>query len=319
VSPDSEPQFRVLLAQGIPAVVDIDCRKMQGGWTPRDFIRCFGDRKITVVNAETNLSSPSTVKAFFEQFGQERPFKEALKLKDWPPEKDFRAEFSDHYESFIDAVPFPDMTRPDGVMNMRSHYPKNGVVPDLGPKMYNAFGNEDDENKKGSTRLHMDATDAVNIMAHAELHPDGRLGAAKWDIFTRDSIPKLRTFLRIEGGFEGVGDPIHSQSIYLTPSLLRRLSTDYGIRPYTLYQNPGQAVFIPSGCPHQVSNRNDAVKVACDFLSMENLRVTEWVSQDFRHHRLAGGSTLDVLQLHPTLWYTWKALCQLHDASPPVD
>ncbi|KAI0055386.1 hypothetical protein BV25DRAFT_1775028, partial [Artomyces pyxidatus] len=301
----TEPQFCSLLAQGIPIVVDVDRKKLQGGWTPRDFIRRFGDRKITVVNAQTNRSSPSTVKSFFEQFGQQRRSGEILKLKDWPPEKDFRVEFVDHYESFVDAVPYPDTTRPDGVLNMRSHYPQNGVVPDLGPKMYNAFGTEEGENGNGSTRLHMDVTDAVNIMAHAEPFPDGRPGAARWDIFPHRSVSKLRDFLRVHGGFQGIGDPIHSQTIYLTPALLKTLAETHGVQPYTIYQTSGQAVYIPAGCPHQVSNQTDAVKVACDFLSMENLPVTEWLVHDYRRHRLAGGVAQDVLQLYPTLWYSW--------------
>jgi lysine-specific demethylase 3 len=30
------------------------------------------------------------------------------------------------------GVPFPDMTRLDGVLNMASHFPWNGISPDLG-------------------------------------------------------------------------------------------------------------------------------------------------------------------------------------------
>ncbi|KAI0063956.1 hypothetical protein BV25DRAFT_1800975, partial [Artomyces pyxidatus] len=319
LSCDSTAQFHSLLAQGIPIVVDVDRRKLQGGWTPRDFIKYFGDRRIKVVNAQTNHSFHSTVKAFFEQFGQSRASTEVLKLKDWPPEKNFRVAFSDHYESFVDSVPFPDTTRPDGTLNMRSHYPKNGVVPDLGPKMYNAFGTMEGENGNGSTRLHMDITDAVNIMAYAEPFPDGRPGSARWDIFPQASVGKLREFLRVHGGFKGVGDPIHSQTIYLTPTLLKTLEEQHGIRPYTIYQIPGQAVYIPAGCPHQVSNQTDAVKVACDFLSIENLSVTERLAHDFRRHRLAGGFAPDVLQLYPTLWYAWRALGLLYVALSPQD
>ncbi|KAI0057927.1 hypothetical protein BV25DRAFT_1811707 [Artomyces pyxidatus] len=313
IGPGAEAQFRSLLARGIPVVVDVEREKLQGGWHPRDFVRSYGNRKISVVNTETNVSTPSTVEAFFKQFGQERTSTDILKLKDWPPEKDFRTEFADHYQSFIDAVPFPDITRPDGVLNMRSHYPRNGVVPDLGPKMYNAFGTKHDNSHKGSTRLHLDVTDAVNIMAHSEPLPDGSPGVARWDLFPRESIAKLRDSLRAH--FSVVEDPIHSQNIYLTPDLLQKLAFEDGIRPYTIYQKPGQAIFVPAGCPHQVSNQSDAVKVACDFLSMENLGVSEWLSHDFRSHRLAGGTTQDVLQLQPTLWYAWQALNKLYDES----
>ncbi|KAI0060291.1 hypothetical protein BV25DRAFT_1807669 [Artomyces pyxidatus] len=309
IGPGAETQFRSLLRRGIPVVVDIGSAKLQGGWHPRDFVRSYGDLKILVVNTETNFSTKSTVKAFFEQFGQARTSTEVLKLKDWPPEKNFRTQFSDHYQSFLDAVPFPDITRPDGVLNMRSHYPKNGVIPDLGPKMYNAYGTEQDNEHKGSTRLHIDVTDAVNIMAHSESFPNGSPGTARWDLFPRESIGKLRESLRAQ--FSVTEDPVHSQNLYLTPNVLEKLAAEDGIKPFTIYQKPGQAVFIPAGCPHQVSNQTDAVKVACDFLSMENLAVSERLSHDFRRHRLAGGVAQDVLQLHPTLWYAWNGLREL--------
>jgi hypothetical protein len=40
--------------------------------------------------------------------------------------------FPELYAAFIDGVPFPDHTRPDGVRNLVSHFAKNGVIPDLG-------------------------------------------------------------------------------------------------------------------------------------------------------------------------------------------
>ncbi|KIK50826.1 hypothetical protein GYMLUDRAFT_142449, partial [Collybiopsis luxurians FD-317 M1] len=34
---------------------------------------------------------------------------------------------------------------------------------------------------------------------------------------------------------------------------------------------PGEAVFIPAGCAHQVCNLADCIKVAIDFISPENV------------------------------------------------
>lgn len=39
--------------------------------------------------------------------------------------------------------------------------------------------------------------------------------------------------------------------------------------PYTVYQNPGGAVFISAGCSHQVLNCSNSIKYAFDFLSPE--------------------------------------------------
>ena len=122
-----------------------------------------------------------------------------------------------------------------------------------GPKMYNAYGTLQDNKHHGSTRLHMDLTDAVNIMLWAAPLPDGRPGCALWHIFPADTSSRIRTFMKNEGQFNEPGDPIHSQSMYLTPGMLDILAVKYSVHPFTISQYPGEAVFIPAGCAHQVS------------------------------------------------------------------
>ena len=46
-------------------------------------------------------------------------------------------------------------------MNLASRFPKDLVNPDLGPKMYNAYASDDGINGQGTTKLHLDITDAV--------------------------------------------------------------------------------------------------------------------------------------------------------------
>jgi hypothetical protein len=53
-------------------------------------------------------------------------------LQDWPPQDNFRNVFPELYSAFVDAVPFPDHARPDGVRNLVSFFAQNGVIPDLG-------------------------------------------------------------------------------------------------------------------------------------------------------------------------------------------
>lgn len=57
-----------------------------------------------------------------------------------------------------------------------------------------------------------------------------------------------------------------------------------------------------------MSNQADAIKIACDFISIENLSATQQIANELREHRLAVGSGEDVLQLEPTLWYSWVGL-----------
>ena len=48
-------------------------------------------------------------------------------------------------------------------------------------------------------------------------------------------------------------DPIHGQQFYLDVNLRRQLFDEYGVKSYRVYQRPGDGVFIPAGCAHQVS------------------------------------------------------------------
>lgn len=179
----------------------------------------------------------------------------------------------------MDVVPFPDMSRLNGVLNVAAHLPDRGPMPDLGrllvassrllllilfigPKLYVAQGTFYDDDHSGSTVLHMDLTDAVNIMMWSAYDDTGSPGPAIWHIFPAEVSNKIRDFLRAEGGFSGSGDPIHSQSVCLIPRWLARLETEYEVRPYTIHQKPGEAVFIPAGCAHQVRPQHIDVAIS---------------------------------------------------------
>jgi hypothetical protein len=75
----------------------------------------------------------------------------------------------------------------------------------------------------------------------------------------------------------------------------------------------------------QVANYADAIKIACDFMSVDNLKRTERVAGELRRQRLAVLYGDDVLAFYLTLWYTWEALSpRLHtmpagvERDPPV-
>jgi [histone H3]-dimethyl-L-lysine9 demethylase len=85
----------------------------------------------------------------------------------------------------------PDVTRRDGVLNISSYSPNNYIKPDLGPKMYVAKATNVRKGSHGSTKLHMDIADAVNVMTYAKME-DGRDGLAAWDIFRAEDASKVR-------------------------------------------------------------------------------------------------------------------------------
>ena len=113
--------------------------------------------------------------------------------------------------------------------------------------MYIALAAKSD---RGTTNLHLDVTDAVNMMPWGKANEEA---CATWDIFPRESALQLREFLRLEYEVPMTIDPIHSQSIYLSDAALERLASETGVRPWRILQRVGDAVFIPAGCPHQVS------------------------------------------------------------------
>jgi lysine-specific demethylase 3 len=118
--------------------------------------------------------------------------------------------------------------------------------------MYNAFATVDTEGSKGSTRLHMDMADAVNIMVYAEQCSDGSPGGARWDLFRAEDAPVIRKFLRDRFNLADGLDPIHSQQFYLDKQLRTELYMKTGVRSHQVIQKQGEAVFIPAGCAHQV-------------------------------------------------------------------
>ena len=118
--------------------------------------------------------------------------------------------------------------------------------------MYIAYGSVEDNFHHGSTKLHIDMTDAVNIMVWVSNRKDQQQSYALWRIFPHDASSLICQFLRANTGFSGPGNPIHAQGTYFTEDMLAELEKQTGVRPFTIKQCIGDAIFIPAGCAHQV-------------------------------------------------------------------
>ncbi|TFY60066.1 hypothetical protein EVG20_g7560 [Dentipellis fragilis] len=298
--------FRQVWAEGTPFMVTGLLPKFQVQWQPDYFIQKHPVQMATVMDCQSDATKRMSVADFFKIFGNYEGRTQSWKLKDWPSSTDMKTSFPDLYEDFGRAVPMPSYCRRDGALNLASHFPSNTIAPDLGPKMYNAMSTEEKPGSKGSTRLHMDMADAVNIMLHAEPCPDGSPGVAAWDLFRWEDAAQLRKFLnkRFSNGGQA-HDPIHSQQIYLDSEMRKELFDDFGIKSYRVYQRPGEAVFIPAGCAHQVCNLADCIKVAIDFVSPENIERCEKLTGEFRMQNQSMAWREDMLQLRTMMWFAW--------------
>ncbi|KAI0714472.1 hypothetical protein C8T65DRAFT_573338 [Cerioporus squamosus] len=312
--PGQDTLFRSLWQLDIPIVVRGLHNRMQGSWTPESFVRTHGKETVTMIKGGGLPSEKVSVARFFEEFKRsDADRRHAVKVKDWPPSSSFQADFPQNYDAFMQAVPMQSYTRSNGYHNLIAHYGipparTHSLRPDVGtyggPKVYIATP---DLPREGSTRLHLDVTCAVNILSWTS-SGDLEATGAEWYIFDPRDLEQLRVYLRSKRPPDfkprsgDIEDPVHAQQTFVDEEMLGELAS-MGVRPYKIQQRLGDAVFIPAGAAHQVSNVQACIKVACDFLCTEGLRESSKVVQDFRREHLP-----DVLQLDVILWDAWESL-----------
>jgi lysine-specific demethylase 3 len=212
-----------------------------------------------------------------------------LKLKDWPTNENFKDKLEDQFADFMRCAPMRDYTTCEGKFNLINRLPKVFNRPDIGPKMYSAYGLSKTFTRRGTTNLHLDISDAINIMVCDTKTPDQNISGALWHIFDREDTEKLRSFLKkVENC--GVGhvesrpdcDPIHDQTHYLDDYMLKRLNDEQNVIGRAFTQHTGETVVIPAGCPHQVKNLSNCIKIAVDFISPQNVADCLRLSNEFR-------------------------------------
>lgn len=63
------------------------------------------------------------------------------------------------------SLPLGDYTKRNGVFNLITYLPDYFLMPDLGPKLYIAYGSTM-RSQTGTTNIHLDISDAVNVMTY---------------------------------------------------------------------------------------------------------------------------------------------------------
>lgn len=342
--------FRDQWKRGQPIIVsEVSNALNMDLWRPESFSRDFGDLKNDLINCMTgNIVPKMPMRRFWDGFDHiskrlkdERGNPMLLKLKDWPPGEDFAETLPSRFTDLMLNLPIPDYTKRNGKFNLASRLPDSFVKPDLGPKMYNAYGSPMHPTK-GTTNLHLDISDAVNVMVYVGIPRDNNdeealikeafraideagcdiltrrrirdkeeLPGAMWHIYAPRDADKIRDLLNkvaIENGIRirPNHDPIHDQSWYLDAELRERLYREYSVEGYPIAQCLGDAVFIPAGAPHQVRNLHNCIKVAEDFVSPENVSKCYSLTQEFRKLSSTHSNREDKLQIKNIIYHAIK-------------
>ncbi|GFS09399.1 lysine-specific demethylase 3 [Elysia marginata] len=356
--------FQEQWKSGQPVLVSCANKKMDLSlWKPEVFSKEFGKIENEVVNCRTgDIIIGHCMSDFWDGFESLkcRPVDDEnepmlLKLKDWPPGDDFSDILPSRFRDLMQALPLPEYTQRDGKLNLASRLPDFLVRPDLGPKMYNAYGSSQFP-KEGTTNLHLDISDAVNVMVYVGVPGDGPGGrkaqeeaavraiddagcdmitkkrvrevheipGALWHIYDAHDADKIRDFLNKvakERGqkIENDHDAIHDQSWYLDKELCDRLYHEYGVEGYTIVQCHGDAIFIPAGAPHQVRNLHSCIKVAEDFVSPEHLNHCFRLTQEFRQLSETHSNHEDKLQVKNIIYHAVKDAVAVLTEHDPED
>lgn len=353
-SEDHYKAFQQQWQKGKPVIVaNVHQNMRKFIWSPNYFLMRFGEKKHALVNCQNDTTIHRVrMKHFYEGYEsikkrlpEESENKMVLKLKDWPTSSDFADVMHEHFVDLMKAVPFSAYTTRSGKLNLVKYLHNFFSPPDLGPKMYSAYGQELMPAKAGSTNLHLDVSDAINILVHvskpkdAELSPtqygmeaikrtmelcecdyndiqkflngEKRPGAI-WYIYPAKSAEGIRQVLHVVAKERGkpmnkTEDPLHNQDCFIDHTLRERLKS-HGFYGYSIVQWEGDAIFIPGGAPHQVLNIFDCIKVALDFVSPENIGECFNLTTEFRQLSSRHANREDKLQIKNILYHVIKSL-----------
>ncbi|XP_058446850.1 uncharacterized protein LOC131427559 isoform X2 [Malaya genurostris] len=346
---DNYTTFHDQWERGQPVMVSYVSNKMDMNlWLPQSFGEEFGEDENDLINClNGKLVKGQKMKLFWDGFDKiglrlldERDRPMLLKLKDWPPGDDFAEMMPSRFDDLMKCLPLAEYTRREGRLNLASRLCSFFVRPDLGPKMYSAYGSALHPSK-GTTNLHLDVSDAVNVMVYVSVPKDvdqskyiqkvydaidrdecdvftrqrirekDELPGALWHIYHAKDADKIRSLLnKIEvergGSIKANHDPIHDQKWYLDANLRKRLLQEYNVEGYSIVQCSGDAIFIPAGAPHQVRNLHNCIKVAEDFVSPENISYCFKLTNEFRHLTNTHSNHEDKLQIKNIIYHTVK-------------
>ncbi|GCB62642.1 hypothetical protein scyTo_0011498 [Scyliorhinus torazame] len=296
-NPSNWKIFRECWRQDQPVLVSGVHKKLNSNiWKPESFCEEFGDQKVDLVNyKDGSIISSVRIQDFWDGFEDlTKRFKSKcgesmlLKLKDWPSGEDFRTTMPSRFDDLMKNLPLPEYCDPEGNLNLASRLPNFFVRPDLGPRLYSAYG-QSTVKEHGTINLHLDIADVFNVLVYIGV-PKGNANnhraailtkieedeidentkkrlkdgdetpGALWHIFSAKDTNKIRTFLQKANEDQGQEslehDSIRDHTCYLNKKLRLKLYKECGIRSWSIFQFLGDALLIPAGALRQVIQDN---------------------------------------------------------------
>lgn len=254
--------FESVWARGEPVCITGCLSECPAEWTPEQIVARLGKTECHLVQLATQALTPSTFADFFGAFS--RPKLDPVhnyKLLEFSA-ADLDQLLPGLAGAYQDRLPLGDLLRTNGVRNLGAHTPPNAVLPDFGPRLHAAFGGGESAlyDVVASTLLKREVADVANLMLYGGENPTkplaGKPGFARWDIFRHEDVPAVLGFLHemlskktkqtAERYAETHDDPLLCQQHCFPPVKLLELR-ERGIRPFTIWQKPGDVVLVPSG------------------------------------------------------------------------
>ena len=162
-NPNNLKMFQDQWIRGQPVIVaNVHKELNMDIWRPSAFSAEFGHVEHPVVNTKTGKPVLIPLKKFWDGFEylscrltSENGLPMLLKLKDWPSDNDLARFLPSRFEDLMNCIPLKEYTKREGRYNLASFMPDFFARPDLGPKMYIAYGNALYP-ETGTTNLHID-------------------------------------------------------------------------------------------------------------------------------------------------------------------
>ncbi|KAJ9072026.1 hypothetical protein DSO57_1031439 [Entomophthora muscae] len=300
--------FRACWSKGMPVVLKASLTADLSHVTPQYFIEKYGHAETDILKLSGAPIGATDFAGFFKDFSTAKHFNANLKIKDFPQTQRFADVLPCLYSDFLERLPLQKYMRYDGPLNLVSLLPTHThIVPDLGPKMYAAYAGKTAA-RTGTTQLHLDPADAINVMQFMA-GPSDEAGAL-WHVFRHSDIAAIRRFLKVNLKKTPLGDPIHDQAFYLTDTLLEKLFKEEGVRPFLIKQKVGEAIIIPAGCPHQVRNLYPCIKIALGFVTPESAPVCVKLAKEFCMLPQGHTRNSDILNIPTLLTQAWGTCMQ---------